>query len=186
MRVNHWWWNWWLIDERATWIRSNWNWNARELWLIEIATWNRVTVLPKRCSSPTRTNGSTSCCRWRCSTATARTSASSTANASKSFPNRPRRSSRSKTPIVSIFTPPSIYFRFYILKGIDVQVDVSFLSVQYASPVGRRWRFSTVFDRKRSARATSTWTTTTSTPVQPNGEPSLSTCVIHSLIITRR
>lgn len=62
----------------------------------------RTFALPRRCTYLTRTSGSTLCCRWRCSTATARTLASFSQSASKSSRSRPRRSSRSRTLIVSV------------------------------------------------------------------------------------
>jgi len=60
----------------------------------------RTTVPLRRCSSPTPTNGNTSCCTWNCSMATAVTSACLRARGSRSSRSRPRRSSLWKMPTV--------------------------------------------------------------------------------------
>lgn len=64
---------------------------------------SRIIAQPKPCTYPTPTRESTSCCLSRCSTATARTSASSSARGSKSSLSPPKRSSPWKTLTVSLF-----------------------------------------------------------------------------------
>lgn len=49
----------------------------------------------------TRTNGSTSCCQWKCSTGIVQISVSSSANESRSSPNLPKRNSHWKMQTVS-------------------------------------------------------------------------------------
>ena len=65
-------------------------------------SFSRTTVQQRLCTFLTPTSASTSCCQWRCSTGEGRTSESSTASASRSSPNLPRKSSLWKMLIVSV------------------------------------------------------------------------------------
>ena len=61
-----------------------------------------ITAPPRLCSSPTLTRGNTSCCRWKCSTETSKTSASSTQTESKLSQSHPKRNKAWKMPTVSL------------------------------------------------------------------------------------